>query len=56
MIISTFENENRASNVCRQQGKWVVMLYEGDDYIKTEHADNEYSAEEIAENWVFMGD
>jgi hypothetical protein len=53
MILSTFENENRTANVCKQSGEYVTMLYQDSNYIRTELALTEDDAEGIAENWVF---
>jgi hypothetical protein len=43
---------NRSANVCRQGIEWVTMLYENEEYLRTELARNENEAETIAENWV----
>jgi hypothetical protein len=52
MILSTFENENRTANVCKQGGEYVIMLYEGGNYLRTELAINENNADLIADKWV----
>ena len=56
MIISTFEEDNRVANVCKQQGEWVVMYYEDNLYISSDTAYNESRAEELAEDWVSKED
>jgi len=52
MIISTFQEGNKTANVCKQQGAWVVMVYDSEEYIETILAHSEAYAEEIAEDYV----
>lgn len=52
MIFSTYEEGNKSANVCVQQGQWVVMIYENDQYLETLLATSESNAEVIAENYV----
>lgn len=52
MIISTYEEGNKAANVCLQQGEWVVMLYENSQYTETLVANSESKAEIMAEDYV----
>ncbi len=52
MILSTYEEDNKLANVCLQQGEWVVMIYENDQYIETLVAISESEAEVIAEDYV----
>lgn len=52
MILSTYEEGNKSANVCVQQGRWVVMIYENDQYLETLLATSESNAEMIAENYV----
>lgn len=56
MIISTFEEDNKMANVCKQQGEWVVMYYKDDEYIYSDTAYNQEHAEKLAEDWIFLGD
>lgn len=52
MIISTYENEKRAANVCKQGNEWVVMCYEDNEYLKDIVTLNENQAELIADQWL----
>jgi len=52
MILSTYEEGNRTANVCKQGNEYVTMLYENNNYLRTESARNEENAEIIAEDWV----
>lgn len=52
MILSEFMEGNRSANVCKQQGEWVTMLYENEQYIRSEFALTEDEAEAAAERWV----
>jgi hypothetical protein len=52
MIISTYENEKRTANVCKQGSEWVVMCYESNQYLKDILAVNENQAELIADQWL----
>jgi hypothetical protein len=52
MILSTYEEENRTANVCKQAGEYVIMLYEDGNYLRSEVALSEGSAEVVAEDWV----
>lgn len=52
MILSEFTEGNRAANVCKQGGEWVVMMYQDGKYIKEDVALSENAAEAKAEDWV----
>ena len=56
MIVSTYEDGTRTANVCRQNGDWVVMTYENNEYLQSILARNEEDAEIIAEDWVLKVD
>ena len=52
MILSTYEEENRTANVCKQAGEYVIMFYEDGNYLHSEVALSKGSAEAVAEDWV----
>ena len=52
MILSTYEEENRTANVCKEADEYVIMLYEDGNYLRSEVALSESSAEVVAEDWV----
>lgn len=52
MILSTFENDNKAANVCKIAGEYEVMFYKNNSYIDSQVALTEQQAENIAEDWV----
>ena len=52
MILSTYEHENKSANVCKQGSEYVIMFYEDKNYLRSEIALSESSAEIIAEDWV----
>jgi hypothetical protein len=53
MIHHTYESGIRAANVCKQQGQWVVMMYEHNQYKQTVSVLSESRAEVVAEDWVY---
>jgi hypothetical protein len=55
MILSTYEEDNKSANVCKQDGKYVVMYYKDNEYIRTRECNSEENAEIIAEDWVIGG-
>ena len=52
MILSTFENGNKAANVCKIAGEYEVMLYIDNKFVKSQVVYNEQSGENFAEDWV----
>ena len=52
MILSTFENNNKAANVCKIAGEYEVMFYINNEYIGNQVTLTEQQAEDVAEDWV----
>ena len=52
MILSTYNEGNRTANVCKQEEEYVIMFYEDRNYLRSEVALSESSAEVVAEDWV----
>lgn len=52
MILSTYEEGNRTANVCKQDSNYVIMFYEDGNYLRSEVALSESSAEVVAEDWI----